>query len=504
MSAQGTARAGDAELARGLAEIVGDAHVHRVAPGAEGATGAGGAAGPRIDDGAPPAWLVAPGSAVEIAELLGFAHRHEIAVVPVGRGARAPRAAALADRRCLFVRVDRLSHVLRLDETSLVAHVQAGLTGLGLEKVLAPRRLSLGDYSPAVLRSSIGGLLAVRTPGKSSPRHGFIEDSVLGLSAVLADGRTIHTRMAPRRSTGPDLARALCGSEGTLGFITSVYLRIHRRPEARFLAAHALPDVDAALAAVHLALRDEAAPASIEVYDSAEARVHLGADVMRGGEAVLVVATAGPTELAVCDRDLVAGAAGALGGRPLDEQVAQTWWRRRLGREPGAPPPRPSMQVTASPSKQRAVYHAVCAAVRAQGADARAHVSRFDVDGAVLFFTLIQPSGQPAGEPGNGAPLPEPALERLRRTAEDAAAAAGAVLLGTLNASMAPYLAELRRALDPRGIMNPGALSENAPESSPEGAMDSSIGSSTGGSIASSPDSQVDDRPDFVSPGEDA
>jgi FAD/FMN-containing dehydrogenase len=466
MSTTGNSHAAGGDLTRSLAEIVGDAHVHRVQPGPEVDAGAAGPGGNDVE--APPAWLVAPGSAVEIAELLGFAQRHEIAVVPVGRGTRAPRAAAVAERRCLFVRVDRLSHVLRLDETSLVAHVQSGLTGLGLEKVLAPRRLSLGDYSPAVLRSSIGGLLAVRTPGKSSPRHGFLEDSVLGLSAVLADGRTIHTRMAPRRSTGPDLARALCGSEGTLGFITSVYLRIHRRPEARFLAAHALPDIDAALSAVHLALRDEAAPASVQVYDGAEARVHLGADVARGGEAVLVVATAGPTELAVCDRDLVAGAAEALGGRALDEQVAQTWWRRRLGREPGAPPPRPSMQVTASPSKQRAVYHAVCAAVRAQGADARAHVSRFDSDGAVLFFTLIQPSGdprgEPGGEPGSGAPLLGPELERLRRTAEDAAAAAGAVLLGSINASMAPYLAELRRVLDPRGIMNPGALSENRPE----------------------------------------
>jgi FAD/FMN-containing dehydrogenase len=452
-----------AHIDRSLAEIVGDAHVHRVDVAADAADAALRAPlsplAPLAVD-APPAWLVAPGSAVEIAELLGLAHRHTIAVVPVGRGARAPRTAALADRPCLFVRVDRLNHVLRLDETSLVAHVQAGLTGLGLEKVLTPRRLSLGDYPPAVLRSSIGGLLAVRTPGKSSPRHGFLEDSVLGLSAVLADGRTIHTRMAPRRSTGPDLARALCGSEGTLGFITSVYLRIHRRPEARFLAAHALPDLDAALSAVHLALRDEAAPAALRVYDSAEARVHLGADVVRGGEAVLVVATAGPTDLAVCDRDLVASAAEALGGRPLDEQVAQTWWRRRLGREPSPPPPRPSMQVTASPSKQKAVYHAVCAAARAHDADARAHVSRFDSDGAVLFFTLTEP----AGEPGRGAPLAEPALARVRRAAEDAAEKAGALLLGTINASMAPYLAELRRALDPKGIMNPGALSTASSE----------------------------------------
>lgn len=442
-----------------LAEIVGDAHVHRVSAAPE----ATGAARPGPDD-APPAWMVAPGSAVEVAELLGLAHRHEIAVVPVGRGTREPRSAALAERPCMFVRVDRLNHVLRLDETSLVAHVQAGLTGLGLEKVLAPRRLSLGDYPPAVLRSSIGGLLAVRTPGKSSPRHGFIEDAVLGLSAVLADGRTIHTRMAPRRSTGPDLARALCGSEGTLGFITSVYLRIHRRPEARFLAAHALPDMDAALSAVHLALRDEAAPAALRVFDSAEARVHLGADVVRSGEAVLVVATAGPTDLAVCDRDLVAGAAGALGGRPLDEQVAQTWWRRRQGREPGASPPRPVMQVTASPSKQKRVYHAVIEAVRAAGGDARGHVSRFDSDGAVLFFTLTEPT---SGEPGSGAPLAGPGLEGVRRVAEAAAESAGALLLGSVNAGMAPYLTELRRMLDPRGIMNPGALAAG-PEPGPE------------------------------------
>src|SRR5919202_1262432 len=102
-----------------------------------------------------------------------------------------------------------------------------------------------------------------RTPGKSSARHGFFEDAVVGVSAVLADGRTVHTRVAPRRATGPDLARALCGSEGTIGFITSAVLRIHPRPESRLVAAYVLPSLDAAVSAVYLALREEAAPSGL-------------------------------------------------------------------------------------------------------------------------------------------------------------------------------------------------------------------------------------------------
>ena len=141
--------------------------------------------------------------------------------------------------------------MLQLDEQSLLVHAQAGLTGLDLERILAPRGLSIGDYPPVVLTSSLGGIIAVRTPGKSSARHGFFEDAVVGVSAVLADGRTVHTRVAPRRSTGPDLARALCGSEGTIGFITCAVLRIHSSPRRGSSRRIFLPSFDAAVSAVY-------------------------------------------------------------------------------------------------------------------------------------------------------------------------------------------------------------------------------------------------------------
>jgi FAD/FMN-containing dehydrogenase len=287
-----------------------------------------------------------------------------------------------------------------------------------------------------VLASSLGGIIAVRTPGKSSARHGFFEDAVVGVSAVLADGRTVHTRVAPRRATGPDLARALIGSEGTIGFLTSAVLRVHVKPESRLVAAYRLPTLDAAVSAIYLALREEAAPSGVRIYDAREMKVHFeGAPALARGEVLLCVATAGPTDLAACDRDLFTSAVIAEGGDPADRALADLWWRRVHAGEP-TPVPAPMLQVMATPSRLRAVYHAAIAATSGR---ARTHVSRFDANGAVLFFTL---------DDGDAA----------RVEAEHAALAAGGWLLGARATKLDTYLRSLRDELDPHRIMNPGTL----------------------------------------------
>jgi alkyldihydroxyacetonephosphate synthase len=390
-------------------------------------------------DGA--SWRVTPGSAPEVAEVIRRARGYRAAVHPLGAGGRPTRVADPRPR--VYIATRRLDQVLQLDEASLLVHAQAGLTGLDLERVLGPRNLSLGDYPPVVLTSSLGGIIAVRTPGKSSARHGFFEDAVVAVSAVLADGRSVHTRVAPRRSTGPDLARALCGSEGTIGFITSAVLRIHVRPEARLVAAYLLPSVDAAVGAVYLALREEVAPSGLRIYDAASAAVHFDGLAMPAGHALLCAGTAGPTDLAACDRDLITSAVIAEGGAATDEGLAELWWRRSHAGEP-TPGPQPTLQVMATPSKLREVYRAVVSGLAGLGGSARAHISRFDADGAVVFFTLDR----------DGAPADEATVALAERAAE----AAGGWLLGARAHKLDSYLRALRDALDPDRIMNPGAL----------------------------------------------
>ena len=388
---------------------------------------------------------VRPGSPAEVAEVIRRAGAQRAAIHPVGAAGRT--TVASADNRVrVFISTRRLDQIMQLDEASLLVHAQAGITGLELERVLAPRGLSIGDYPPVVLTSSLGGIIAVRTPGKSSARHGFFEDAVVGLSAVLADGRTVHTRVAPRRATGPDLARALCGSEGTIGFITSAVLRIHTKPEARLVAAYRLPSVDAAVSAVYLALREEAAPSGLRIYDAIEAKRHFGElSTIPTGHALLVAATAGPTDLAACDRDLITSAVLAEGGERSDNALADLWWRRLHAGEP-TPGPAPTLQVMATPSKVRGVYHRVTAELIAKGAAARAHISRFDADGAVVFFSFERYG---AGEKLD---------DSLLVAAEKAAEAAGGWLLGARAQKLDTYLRALRDAIDPDHIMNPGAL----------------------------------------------
>lgn len=386
-------------------------------------------------------WRVTPGSAAEVAEVIRRGREHKAAIHPVGTGGRPQRG--IGDRARVFLSTRRLDQILQLDETSLLVHAQAGLTGLDLARILAPRNLSIGDYPPVILTSSLGGIIAVRTPGKSSARHGFFEDAVVGVSAVLADGRSVHTRVAPRRSTGPDLARALCGSEGTIGFITSVVLRIHVKPEARLVAAYILPSVDTAVSAVLLALREEASPSGLRIYDADEARVHFDGLALPPGHALLCAATAGPTDLAACDRDLITSAVLAEGGQTTDTALADLWWRRLHAGEP-TPAPAPTLQVMATPAKLRPVYHAVCKELAAVGGTARAHISRFDPDGAVIFFTLL--AGSTTADPP------------IVAAAERAAEAVGGWLLGARAVKLDAYLRALSEALDPDHIMNPGTL----------------------------------------------
>jgi alkyldihydroxyacetonephosphate synthase len=381
---------------------------------------------------------VTPGSAAEVAEVIRRAGALGAAVHPVGAGGRPTRPDREdAGRARVFISTSRLDQVIQLDEYSLLVHAQVGITGLELERILMPRGLSIGDYPPIVMTSSLGGIIAVRTPGKSSARHGFFEDAVVGVSAVLADGRTVHTRVAPRRSTGPDLARVLCGSEGTIGFITSAVLRIHKRPEARLVAAYLLPSIDAAINAIYLALREEAAPSGLRIYDAAEASRHFNGLKFGPTQALLCAATAGPTDLAACDRDLITSAVIAEGGKETDSALADLWWRRLHAGEP-TPAPNPTLQVMGTPTKLRLVYRAVIAEAARQGVRASAHISRFDPDGGLVFFSL-----------GDGADLS--AIEKVAETA-------GGWLLGARAVKLDGYLRALREVLDPRGIMNPGTL----------------------------------------------
>ena len=219
--------------------------------------------------------------------------------------------------------------LIDVDETSLTADVRAGTFGPDLEVALGAvgDGYTLGHWPQSMDLSTVGGWLACRGAGQYSTRYGKIEDMVLGLEVVLADGRVVHTEgRAPRAATGPNLTQLFVGSEGTLGVITEARLRIHPLPKAQGRRAVGFTTFVAGLEACRRILRRGATPAVLRLYDQAEsARNFEQPDT----NLLIVLDEADPnivaSTLAVVDDECSSEA----GAHPLDDDLVQRWLEHR-------------------------------------------------------------------------------------------------------------------------------------------------------------------------------
>ena len=163
--------------------------------------------------------------------MLALCHHERVPVTPAGGrsgvcGASIPLFGGVALDLC------GLAGVVDVDTLSLVADIRAGTFGPDVESALrGGSGVTLGHWPQSMDLSTVGGWLACRGAGQYSNRYGKIEDMVIGLEVVLADGRVVRTGgHGPRSATGPDLTQLFVGSEGTLGVITEGRFRVHPVP----------------------------------------------------------------------------------------------------------------------------------------------------------------------------------------------------------------------------------------------------------------------------------
>jgi len=155
-------------------------------------------------------------------------------------------------------------------DASLTAEVLPGTFGPDYEAALRARGLTGGHFPQSIDISTVGGWLACRGAGQYSTRYGKIEDMVVGLEVVLADGTLVRTGGSPRAATGPDLTQLFVGSEGTLGVITRAWLRVHPAPAHERRAAWSFATFDDGLDACRRILRRGATPAVVRLWRERE------------------------------------------------------------------------------------------------------------------------------------------------------------------------------------------------------------------------------------------
>jgi len=366
-----------------------------------------------------------------------------------------------------------LSGIVAVDDDSLVLDVRAGTFGTPLEQTLRDDfGATLGHWPQSIDLSTVGGWLACRSAGQLSTRYGKIEDMVLGLDVVLADGRTIDTGGAPRAAVGPDLTQLFVGSEGTLGIITGARLRLHPAPVADVRAAFAFDRFVDGLGACRRILRRGATPAVLRLYDAIEGDRHFST-----GDAnmLLVLDEGDPTLIDGVMRVVQEECAGAT---VADPSLLDTWLEHRndvsaLRHYIANGFVVDTMEVAARWSALPDVYERVLGALRSfdELAVASAHLSHAYSDGACLYFTF-------------GGLTPKEQREDFYRRAWDAAMeatlASGAALshhhgIGLNRGRYAraalgdafDVLAAAKTALDPTGILNPGKLGLPSPWGDP-------------------------------------
>jgi glycolate oxidase len=282
-----------------------------------------------------PAAVVLPASAAEVQAVVRACARARVPFVPRGHGTGLS-GGALPVAGGLVIALSRLNRVLHVDLPNQRVTVEPGVTNLEITRQVAPFGYYYAPDPSSQQVCSIGGNVAENSGGAHCLKYGFTTHHVLGVEAVMPDGELVRIDGALMDAPGPDLLGLIIGSEGTLAVVTSITVRILRRPETVQTLLAAFDTIDAGGAAVSGIIGAGIIPAAVEMMDAlairaAEAAVHPG---FPNTDTVLIVELDGPAEEVQALFNIVQQICRTAGATTIeiaqnDEQRMRIWRGRK-------------------------------------------------------------------------------------------------------------------------------------------------------------------------------
>jgi alkyldihydroxyacetonephosphate synthase len=442
--------------------------------------------------GAPDAVLY-PASPAQLRGVLELCARRSLALVPFGGGTSVVGGVApLRGEHGAVLALDlsALRELVALDRESLIATARAGMRVPELERLLAARGLTLGHFPQSYEYVSLGGCAATRSAGQASTGYGRFEQLVLGLRLAAPAGE-IALPAQPASAAGPGLRQTLVGSEGTLGVIHELDLRVRPAPESQLYEGVFFEDFAAGVAALRHLAQERAALTVARLSDEQETamslalagggglkgrlgRAYLGVRGYRSG-CLAILGFEGTAEQAQRSRKRALELVRRDGGLSVGSSPGEAWRAQRFS----APYLRDEllthgvMVETLETATRwsglrglyREVHRAIAETLAAQGTPGlvMCHVSHLYETGASLYFTFLARQRE-------GAELEQ--WRAAKRAAGDAIVRGGGTITHhhAVGRDHAPWMVDeigatgveglraLKARLDPTGIMNPGKL----------------------------------------------
>lgn len=405
----------------------------------------------------------------QVQEVMRIAEEHGVPVT-VSAGRSNVTGAALPLRGGIVLDVCRMNEVLGFDPESQIVTVQAGVFGDVFEEhVQREYGMTSGHWPSSFGISTVGGWVACRSAGQLSTRYGKIEDMVAGLDVVLADGSLVTVGAAGRSAMGSDLQQLFVGSEGTLGIITTIKLKLQRLPAYTRGIAYGFPSFKIGLDVCREILQRGATPAALRLYDEFES----GLQFDEPDQNVILIADEGDQRIVDAVIAIAEEVCLEYDGVEFDgDAMLERWYETRylaaksaegFKRNPGFV--NDTLEMSGPWTVLSDVYYEVVDAVQALPGTLRAsaHQSHAYADAGCVYFSFRGDLEHKADRAGWYREAWDAANEVILRHRATLSHHHGVGLL------RAPYMRDslgdgfqvlqtIKTALDPEGILNPGKL----------------------------------------------
>lgn len=237
-----------------------------------------------------PDLVVFPESAEQVQSIVQLALEHDGCLLPYGGGTNVTEALQCPEqeKRCIVsVNLQRMNRIVWIDPENNMASIEAGAVGRNIFAQLSEYGVTMGHEPDSVEFSTLGGWIATNASGMKKNRYGNIEDIVLDITVVTADGVIERKGLNPRESIGVDHRALLFGSEGNFGIITSAVVKLFPQPESVVHGSVLFPDFDSGYRFMRDITAEGVIPASVRLVDNLQFQLSQALKPAKTGTAAL-------------------------------------------------------------------------------------------------------------------------------------------------------------------------------------------------------------------------